>query len=152
MTPAAITTRKAKQPTRQSLVWEWIEAFNRRDLHGMLTRLDRNVDFHPSCVSGIDRTYRGHEGVRAWFAQLARSPQPFRVVLREVRDVGTDMTLAAGSLAVPGAGDVGPFFALHQIRQGLIVAAHEYVTGHELVELIGRNRHRVPEAAQYAAA
>jgi ketosteroid isomerase-like protein len=135
-----MTMARTSDPSRKNLVSEWTEAFNRRDLHGMLMRLDRDVDFHPSIVSGVRRRYRGHEGVQDWFAQLVQAPQAFRVVLREVSDVGPNVTLAAGSLTLPGAPDAGPFFALHQIRDGVIVAIHEYVTGHELVELIGRNR------------
>ena len=60
----------AQVPER--VVSRWVDAFNARDLDGMLACLAADVDLHPLRLSGLRASYRGHDGVREWFAQLKR--------------------------------------------------------------------------------
>ena len=41
----------------------WFDAFNARDLDGMLMLLHPRVDFHPVKLGGLVGPCRGHEGV-----------------------------------------------------------------------------------------
>jgi hypothetical protein len=55
------------------LVRQWVDAFNVRDLEGMLERVDPEVRFHPLRLRGLDGSYDGHDDVQRWFARLSRS-------------------------------------------------------------------------------
>src|SRR4051794_22458353 len=54
----------------KALVLRWVNAFNARNLDALLSCLHPEVDFHPLKLLGVDRSYRGHDGVRTWFGRL----------------------------------------------------------------------------------
>ena len=120
-----------------ALVRRWVDAFNAQDLEGMLARLDREVRFHPLRLSGLDGSYRGHDGVRRWFAQLTQLHHEHVIVLSEVHRAGDGKVLAVGALTLAGNFDIAPFCALHRIADGLIVAAHHYLTDPDMLEHLG---------------
>ena len=43
----------------EALVTRWVDAFDARDVEGMLVCLDPDVRFHPLRLDGLDRSYRG---------------------------------------------------------------------------------------------
>jgi len=69
------------------------------------------------------RPYRGRDGVRQWFARLKHRGHDQQIILSEARDVGAGRAFAGGSLSLSGECNIGPFWALHRIDGGLIVAA-----------------------------
>jgi hypothetical protein len=73
----------------EQIVSQWVDAFNDRDLDGMLVRLDVQVDFHPLRLSGLGGSYRGDDGVREWFTQLKRLRHEHRIVLSQMRGMWT---------------------------------------------------------------
>ena len=121
-------------PAPEAIVTRWVDAFNERDLEGMLARFHREVRFHPLRLVGLDGSYRGHDGVRRWFTQL-RHERVF--VLSDVHGVGDDQVLAVGALALAGGFEIAPLCALHRILNGLIVAAHHYLTDPDMLERLG---------------
>lgn len=123
--------------TPEGIVSSWVDAFNARDLERMLFSLSNQVDFHPLRLSGVSACYRGHDGVRRWFAQLQHAGHEHRIALSEVRSVGEDRVLAVGALVVAGGLDIGPFWALHRIADGVIATAHDYLTDPEMIEYLG---------------
>jgi uncharacterized protein len=86
------------------------EAFNRRDLEGLLEFFDRDSTWIPSPSAwGAGRVYQGHEGVAQLLADMELEWQEFEAVPEEFRQVG-DFVLALGYVrAVPNGGD-------HEIR------------------------------------
>jgi ketosteroid isomerase-like protein len=121
----------------EEVVSRWVDAFNQRDLDGMLRRLDADVDFHPLRLSGLRGSYRGHDGVREWFANLKRLRHEHRIVLSEARAVAGGSVFAVGSLSLAGEPDIGPFCALHRIDDRLIAATHQYLTDPDMIERLG---------------
>jgi SnoaL-like domain len=119
------------------IVSRWVEAFNARNLEGMLALLDPWVDLYPLKLFGLDGSYRGHGGVRAWFAQLERHCHDYEIGLSEVRTVVEGKVVAFGSLRLVGEPDIAGFCAVHRIREGLIVAAHHCVSDPEMIEHLG---------------
>jgi len=115
----------------EMIVVRWVEAFNARDLDGMLACLAEDVDFYPLRLNGMDGRYRGHDGVREWFANLRRSRHEHQIVVSETRDLGQGRVLASGSLSLGGPADVGSFCAVNRIHGELIIAAHHYLRGHD---------------------
>jgi hypothetical protein len=114
-----------------------IDAFNARDLDGMLDCLAADVDFHPLRLGGPSGSYRGHGGVTEWFAQLRDRDQRQGISLSEARCVGDGQVLAIGSLTLGGETDLGPFWGLHRLADGLFVAVHHYLSDPEMIEQLG---------------
>lgn len=121
----------------EQVVSRWVDAFNGRDLDGMLACLDGGVRFHPLRLGGLGASYHGHTGVREWFAQLRRLRHEHRIVLSEARAVGEGQVITVGSLSLAGEPHIGPFCGLHRLAGGLIVAAHHYLTDPDMVEYLG---------------
>lgn len=110
-------------------VHEWFDAFNGRDLDGMLVRMHPRVDFHPLRLQGVESAYAGHDGVRRWFAHLQAMEHDHRVELASVRAGRDGQLIAIGSVALssrePGEDS---FWALKRFTEGLVVAAYHYLT------------------------
>jgi hypothetical protein len=118
----------------KALVLRWVNAFNARNLDALLSCLHAEVDFHPLKLLGIDRSYRGHEGVRVWHSRLDALHYRHRIELSEVREGGRGQLLAIGALSVPGHGSVVPFCASHWFRGDLIALVRQYPRDPDLVE------------------
>jgi hypothetical protein len=118
----------------RALVLRWVNAFNARNLDALLSCLHTEVDFHPLKLLGIDRVYRGHEGVRVWFGRLDALHYRHRIELSEVREGGRGHLLAVGALSVPGHGSVVPFCASHWIKDDLIALVRQYPRDPDSVE------------------
>jgi ketosteroid isomerase-like protein len=121
----------------ETVVERWVDAFNARDLDGMLACLAVQVEFHPLRLGGLSGCYHGHDGVREWFMNLRRSRQDHPIVLHTTRDVGSGLILATGCLHVHGEADVGSFCAMNRIAAGLITAAHHYLSDVQMIERLG---------------
>jgi SnoaL-like domain len=85
-----------------ALVRCWVDGFHARDVEGMLARLDSEVRFHPLRLSGLDGSYRGHDGVQRWFARLTQLHHDYVIAWSEVYGSGDDKVLAVGELRLAG--------------------------------------------------
>ena len=72
------------------------------------------VDFHPRRLGGLGASYRGHEGVRCWFAQLRHSRHEHRIVISQVQGVGEDWVPATGFLSLAGEPDISRVRAIRR--------------------------------------
>ena len=51
-----------------------VDAYNRRDLDAFLSICAEDIEWHPFLHSGLEGPpYRGHDGIREWFADTAAS-------------------------------------------------------------------------------
>lgn len=119
------------------IVLRWVEAFNARDVDGMLACLAENIEFRPLRLSGVSGCYRGHDGVREWFTQLRRWRQDHPITVYETRAVGAVHILATGSIRLHGEAEIGSFCAVNRIDDALIAAAHHYLSDAEMIERLG---------------
>jgi uncharacterized protein len=98
------------------------DAFARRDVEGALAHISEDVDFMPSgtiSLVGRSEPYRGHDGVRQYFADAA-------AVWEDLRLYAEDFRAAAGGVVVfgrvEGVADGKPFRAraiwIWQVRGG----------------------------------
>ena len=129
-----VSTPVARRP--ETIVLRWVDAFNARDLHGMLRCFDADVRFHPLRLGGLSGSYRGHDGVSEWFARL-RVRHEHRILVAEVQSVGEDRVSVLGSLCLGADPQVAPFCGLHRVRDGRIVTAHHYLTDPDMIEYLG---------------
>jgi ketosteroid isomerase-like protein len=79
-----------------------IQAVNRGDVEGVL-RIAADDIVMIAARSPVEGSYRGHDGLRAWFADNAENFELFHVDIRELRDLG-DRMLAIGTMHIRGRG------------------------------------------------
>jgi hypothetical protein len=111
----------------EATVRRWFDAFNSRNLEAMLACMDARVDFRPLRLDGIDAIYRCHVGVREWFAAMARMEHRHRIVLSKVHASSGGEVIAAGALSAK-LGDSSSFWAVEQLKGGLIVSARHLLS------------------------
>ncbi|HSO97606.1 MAG TPA: nuclear transport factor 2 family protein [Solirubrobacteraceae bacterium] len=121
----------------ETIVSRWVEAFNTRDVDGMLACVSGDVDFHPLRLSGLRSSYHGHDGIREWFRGLQSMRPDCQIAVSEVRGVSEGRVLVAGALTLGGEMEVAPVCALHRIDGGLIAAAHQYLSDPDMIERLG---------------
>lgn len=133
----------ATPPAPHALVSQWIESFNARDLDGMLGCMSPEVRFYPLRLDGLERYYRGHDGVRSWFSRLEELSHRYSVALRGIRGERDGEVVAIGELFLEGDSDPARFWVRDQVEDGQIVVAHHYLTDPEILDGIG-SAHRPP--------
>jgi ketosteroid isomerase-like protein len=107
-------------------------AFNRRDLEGALAFLHPDVEFRPvgtSALTGRD-VYRGHAGVREYFADVARVwPQGLAVAPNDFRAVAGSVVAFGGVRGDTGDGDLEDEVVwVWRLRDGLIASGQVFST------------------------
>jgi len=70
-----------------------IEAFNRRDVDGMLAPLRSDVQLEPLRAVLEGNVYRGHQGLRDWVRDMADDWKDFEVRVDDLYEVGEDHVL-----------------------------------------------------------
>jgi ketosteroid isomerase-like protein len=106
-----------------------IEAFNRRDLEAWLELADEGVEFVPLNLELEGGSYRGHAGVRRFWANYLTVFRDSTIEVDEVRDLG-EITLALIRFRGHGTGSDVPFEApvwqLVQWRRQKCVSWHSF--------------------------
>lgn len=110
-----------------TLLSRWVDAFNARDLDGMLALMGRRVRLQPLRVNGLDRIYEGHGGIEIWLEQMRESGLEQRFAVDSIRADGREAIGVGEARLGP---DVDPvwFWMLNRVEGGLIVSAHHYLT------------------------
>lgn len=118
--------------------FRWVNAFNMRDLAGMLACLDTDVRFHPLKLHGVASTgYQGHEGVERWFADITAQRHDHRIMASEFRTLPDGVILTIGRLGFAAVSAGTPVCGLHEVANGLIVTAHHYMSDPDTLERLG---------------
>ncbi len=78
------------------------DALSRGDIEGFLRLVDEDVIWI-AARSAVEGTYRGHDGLRRFFADNDENFELFEPDFREVRDLG-DRILAVGTIHIRGRG------------------------------------------------
>ncbi len=126
----------------ETLISCWIESFNDRDLAGMLECMSSEIRFYPLRLGGLDRYYRGHDGVRSWFARMREQGHRHRIELRNLRAEPGGEVVAIGKLHLAGDADPARFWARDMVEDGKIVVSHHYLTDPDIFNGIAPPRRR----------
>ena len=120
-----------------------VEAFNRRDIKGMLEMHDPEVEWHPALqvfLGGEATVYRGHEGVRAFVRDQDEAFAEVHIELLEIRDLG-DRLIAMGCLTARGkesGADVEtPVAYVADFKNGKAVRVQSFFDPKEALEAAG---------------
>jgi uncharacterized protein len=117
------------------------DPFNRRDIPALLELLDPDVEWIPIMAALEGRVYRGHEGVRRWFEDLAADWESFETSGVEYRDLG-DRVLVFGSWRARGRAsgvelENRPASWLIDLKGGKIVRLQTFTDRAEALEAVG---------------
>ncbi len=123
-----------ESPAEQQLVARWIEAFNVRDLAGMLSCTAPSIVFKPLRLHGVERTYIGHDGIARWLERLLRLGLDYQVQLDNLSTPAIGTVLATGRLDLEGLTSAAPAWGVYSIENELIVLARHYLGDEELAE------------------
>ena len=121
-----------------------IEAFNQRNVEGVLEVLDAEVEWRPvlleTVLGGDPTVYRGHDGVRELLRVVFDSFSELRFEVTETRDLGERMS-AIGSVRargrISGADTESPFAWLVEFRNRKAVWVNSYLDPEEALEAAG---------------
>ena len=115
------------------------QAFNDRDLDAVLAGLHDDVEAYPR-LAAVEGGYRGHDGIRRWWAQLLSTFPDFHVEILELRDLGEFMILAL-RLRGRGAESDTPIDAVvwhvNEFRDGKTIRWRVYTSEDEALEAVG---------------
>src|SRR3954453_17097001 len=137
------------------IVRELFDAFGRRDTTAVLALCDPDIVFTPPTgrLAGRSEPYRGHEGLRAYLADVARVWQELRSEPDEYVELD-DRVLCTGRVYAWGVGRVidapagwvwrgggrgidAPAGWVWGVRDGLVVEGHVYETRRAAYEAVG---------------
>jgi ketosteroid isomerase-like protein len=117
------------------------QAFQDRDLDDLLAMMADDVEAFP-LLAGMEGGYRGHDGIRSWWASLLGTFPDFRAEIVELRDLG-DSTLAVLRIRGHGVGSDTPVDAtswqVSQFRHGTCIGWHLYTSEREALEAVGHS-------------
>jgi ketosteroid isomerase-like protein len=106
-------------------------AFTERDVEGVLAHAHPEVELRPVTGDYAGRTepYRGHDGIRAYFRDVARVWDELRIVPGEYRQAG-DLILVTGRVSArsPARIVAGSTGWIWRVEDGLVTYARVYAS------------------------
>ena len=133
----AASSASADANSSEDTIEGWFEAFNHRDLDGMLVRFHPAIEFRPLRFPGIDHAYEGHAGIRVWFAAVTGGNHVHRIDADEFRMMDDGRILVSGSVSLAAVGGIAPFSGIYTVDRGLIRVASHYFTPSTVLDRLG---------------
>jgi ketosteroid isomerase-like protein len=122
------------------IVRQAFDAFSRRDAGALIALADPDIVFRPPTgrLAGREDPYRGHEGLRAYLADVGRVWQELRSEPDEYIELG-DRVLCTGRVYAWGVGRVvdAPAGGLWRLRDGRLLEGTVYDTRRAAYEAAG---------------
>ena len=118
------------------LVKAMFAAFAARDLETVLTLADTDIEFTAVTGEHAGRTdpYRGHDGLRQYFRDVAEVWEELRLTPREFRRAG-DLVLVTGKVSARASGRTvtGSTGWIWQVRDGKVVYGRVYASAADAI-------------------
>jgi ketosteroid isomerase-like protein len=119
------------------------DAINRRDVDGLLSEVDPEVEWHGAilmAMGGRQTVHRGHEGVREWLRDLYETLSDFQAEYPEIRDLG-DRAVAIGRVRARGTASEAEIESPHgvvvEFKNGKAIRLRTYLDPKEALEAAG---------------
>jgi ketosteroid isomerase-like protein len=122
--------REHRWQIRLETINRLVEGFNRRGVDAVLELCDPEVVWLPAFTTGAGRPYRGHEGIRRYFADLALRWSSARAVVYRLTPRGNDVLAVCGVWAQPRGGgrDLSEQVAVaFSFRNGLVASVRSSI-------------------------
>ena len=120
-----------------------IDAYNRRDVDGLLETLDPEVEWYSALMvpmGGKATVFRGYEGIRELFRDLDEVLDDWHAEYPEIRDLG-DRIVAIGWVRTRGRGSgaetESPIGTVSDIKDGKAIRIRTYLDADEALEAAG---------------
>jgi ketosteroid isomerase-like protein len=126
-------------------------AFTLRDVEGLLELADDDVEFFPvgtTTLLGLTGSYRGHEGIRAYFEDVTRVWQELRVIPARYRASGPYVLVLGSVYARDAEGNLTdiPTGWIWKLRGGKLIWGRAYPSRKEaLLAMRSGEPDRAPE-------
>jgi SnoaL-like domain len=129
---------RAARVSVETIGRRYVDAFNRRDIEGLVALSHPAIEFRPTMLVGARRRYDGHEGLRRWFEELGGSEIELQIRVREVRALGGDGFLVLSEIFLDDDKLVSPAAMLARLADdGRIVEARSFLTDEEMLRQVG---------------
>jgi ketosteroid isomerase-like protein len=119
------------------------DAFNRRDIDGLIATLDPEMEWHPLLGELGGGVYRGHEGARRLVSEINETWADFRIGLEDLIDAGELIFVLSRSYGRGrGSGleaDVG-FVTVMEMREGRVLRGRSFATLEDALAAAGLER------------
>jgi ketosteroid isomerase-like protein len=117
-----------------------LDAFNRGDVDAWLATIHPDVTFVPIRAS-VEGAYRGHAGIRRFFADNRETFESFQLDYTDIRDLGDGRLLVIGTLHLRARGSGietnVPTAAIATEREGLLLHWKDYSDPEKALEAAG---------------
>jgi ketosteroid isomerase-like protein len=139
--PSAILGSVTRQDDVE-VIREAFERWNGRDLEYWIRLAHPQVEIWSkyAALDADDEPYRGHDGVRAWRAEIDRNFELHHVLANDIRAVG-DRVLVLGAVRLRGKASgtemEHPFAWVCEMRDGALSRMHFYSSHAEALEEVG---------------
>jgi ketosteroid isomerase-like protein len=123
------------------VVRRWIEAYNRRDIEGLLELSDPEIEFR-SIFAGIESggAFRGRSGVYEYFTAIEDAYQSFQVPPDDFLDAGAAVFLLAHAVWTgrgSGASDRTPIFVAVWLRAAKVMRVETFTDRQQGLAAVG---------------
>jgi ketosteroid isomerase-like protein len=118
-------------------------AFSRGDLEGFLALWDPAAEYRAAITDAIEGeagAFRGHDGLRRWWAELDDLYVDLSTEVVEVRDAGEQVAVGfiiRGRGRGSGLADEQPLGQVVRVREGKVVEARDYFNREDAFAAIG---------------
>lgn len=137
---------RAARASAEAIGRRFVDAFNRRDIEGLVAMSHPAIEFHPTTLVGARRRYDGHEGLRRWFEDLGGSAIEYQVRVREARALEDDGFLVFSEVLLDDK-LVSPSAMLARLAEdGTILEARAFLTDEEMLRQVGWAPEPPPES------
>ena len=117
-----------------------VDAWNRGDREAWLALWDEEAEFHPLRAQLEGESYRGHEGLERFLAEMTEQWEKVRFEIEETRDAG-EQVVGIGRFQARGRAsgvDLNvPLGVFTRVRRGKIVYARFFSEPAEALEAAG---------------
>ncbi len=125
----------------EDAAWEignrWIAGFNRRDPDALIELAHSEFEFHPTLLVGARRTYRGHDGLRTWLADVVATSSDHKAIATMVRGCSSGDFVISGDVVLDEE-VVSPFSMRFRMKDGKLFRAWAYLSDEMLLTSLGR--------------
>jgi SnoaL-like protein len=128
---------RAARVSVETIGRRYVDAFNRRDIEGLVALSHSAIEFRPTMLVGARRRYDGHEGLRRWFEEMGGSEIEIQIRVSEVRALGDDGFLVLSEILLDDK-LVSPAAMLARLAgDGRIIEARSFLTDEEMLRQVG---------------